>query len=139
MKTGIKVIDAMTKKPISVIPMGVNLKLFSSSSVAAATAIRRKFAVRNKMLLFVGRLAEKKGVTYLISAMKGIAKDYGLLEGSVLALAAGADVVLVCEQYDEQEALLHHLDKSIVDGVLDKVQIEASLARIARVKQIHNS
>ena len=32
--------------------------------------------MRNKMLLFVGRLAEKKGVTYLISAMKGIAKEF---------------------------------------------------------------
>ncbi len=63
-------------RSISVIPMGVDLKLFSSSPASAAAAIRKKYSVRGKMLLFVGRLAEKKGVAYLISAMKGIVKAF---------------------------------------------------------------
>ncbi len=65
----------ITKKPISIIPMGVDLKLFSSASSAAAAAVRKKYSVKGKMLLFVGRLAEKKGVTYLISAMAAVAKQ----------------------------------------------------------------
>lgn len=65
-------------KSISVIPMGVDLKLFSSSTASAAAAVRKKYGVgRNgRMLLFVGRLVEKKGVTYLISAMAAVVKSY---------------------------------------------------------------
>lgn len=70
--------------------------------------------------------------------MKGIARDYGLLESSVLALKAGADVILACEQFDEQEALLHHIDKAMVDGVLKKDKIEASLSRIKQIKSNKN-
>ena len=61
-------------KAVQVIPMGVDLKLFSSPSAAAV--VRKKYSVKGKMLLFVGRLAEKKGVTYLITAMKSILQDF---------------------------------------------------------------
>ncbi len=71
-------IGGVVDVPVSVIPMGVDLKLFSSSSASAAAAIRKRYGVgkSGKMLLFVGRLAEKKGVTYLISAMKAVAKAF---------------------------------------------------------------
>ena len=63
---------------IKVIPMGVDLKLFSSASFSAAATVRKKYGVgkNGKMLLFVGRLAEKKGVTYLIAAMKTVVKAF---------------------------------------------------------------
>lgn len=66
-------------KEISMIPMGVDIKLFSSASASAAAAVRKRFGIssRNgKMLLFVGRLAEKKGVTYLIAALKSVIAKY---------------------------------------------------------------
>ncbi len=66
----------ITKKPIRVIPMGVDLGLFSSSSASAASAIRKKYLVRGNLLLFVGRLAEKKGVAYLVSAMAVVIKKF---------------------------------------------------------------
>ncbi|MBI2549651.1 glycosyltransferase [Candidatus Woesearchaeota archaeon] len=65
------------RKDISIIPMGVDLKLFSSSSPAAAEAVRKRCGIGGrdgKMILFVGRLAEKKGVTHLIAAMAEIIK-----------------------------------------------------------------
>ncbi|MEK6837188.1 MAG: glycosyltransferase, partial [Nanoarchaeota archaeon] len=63
---------------IKVIPMGVDLRLFSSASSPAAAAVRKKYGIskNGKVLLFVGRLAEKKGVKYLISAMKRVLRSY---------------------------------------------------------------
>ncbi len=63
---------------IKVIPMGVDLKLFSSASSSAAAIVRKRYGIgkNGRMLLFVGRLAEKKGVTYLIAAMKAVVKAF---------------------------------------------------------------
>lgn len=69
-------VEELTAKKASVIPMGVNISLFSSPSVSAATAIKRKYSIKGKMLLFVGRLAEKKGVNFLISAMKSVVAGF---------------------------------------------------------------
>lgn len=53
---------------IDVIPMGCQLELFSPEN-----RVENYFGQgRKKIVLFVGRLAEKKGVTYLIEAMKCI-------------------------------------------------------------------
>ncbi|MFH1182137.1 MAG: glycosyltransferase [Candidatus Woesearchaeota archaeon] len=57
--------------PMRIIPMGVDLKLFSSRG----SSIKKKYGIDGKMILFVGRLAEKKGVSYLISAMVSIKKS----------------------------------------------------------------
>ena len=52
----------------SIIPMGCNIKLFSREYKVSGY-----FSQGNKkVVLFVGRLVEKKGVTYLIEAMKYI-------------------------------------------------------------------
>ncbi len=69
-------VEKIAHKPASVIPMGVDLKLFSSSTASAAAVVRKKYSVKGKMVLFVGRLAEKKGVTYLISAMAAVAGQF---------------------------------------------------------------
>src|SRR3989338_8410581 len=63
-------------RSISVIPMGVDLKLFSSASSSAAAAMRKKHAIKGKMLLFVGRLAEKKCARYLVAAIEDILKKF---------------------------------------------------------------
>ncbi len=57
---------------VSVIPMGVDLQRFSKA--VAAASVRKKYG--KPVILFVGRLAEKKGVSYLISAMPVVAKKY---------------------------------------------------------------
>lgn len=71
-------VEKIAHKAANVIPMGVDMKLFSSSTASAAAAVRRRCGVSldDKMILFVGRLAEKKGVTYLVSAMAAVVKKF---------------------------------------------------------------
>jgi len=57
-------------KPVSIIPMGVDLDKFRKS----ASSIRKKYS--KPIILFVGRLAEKKGVHHLISAMPSVVASF---------------------------------------------------------------
>ncbi|MAG16007.1 hypothetical protein CMO88_03020 [Candidatus Woesearchaeota archaeon] len=58
--------------PIDIIPMGVDISAFSPSK--KDNALRKKYKVEGLLILTVGRMAEKKGFTYLISAMPKILK-----------------------------------------------------------------
>lgn len=53
--------------PVEVIPMGVDMELFHPSH--RDDELRRRLAPKGPLLLFVGRLSEKKGVRYLLDAM----------------------------------------------------------------------
>jgi glycosyltransferase involved in cell wall biosynthesis len=53
--------------PGHVIPMGVDVETFSAG--AQPDALRQQLAVTGRMILFVGRLVEKKGLLHLIQAM----------------------------------------------------------------------
>ncbi len=57
---------------ISVISMGVDSTKFNPKN--KNPAIRKKYGINGPFLLFVGRLAEKKGVKYLIEAMPEVLK-----------------------------------------------------------------
>ena len=60
---------------INVVPNGVNLTLFNS--VERDYNFRRRFAMDNeKIILFMGRLVNEKGVQHLISAMPKILRGY---------------------------------------------------------------
>jgi len=61
-------------KNIEVIPMGVDFKVFGKNK--KNHAIRKKFNINDKFILFVGRLAEKKGVKYLLMAMPDVLKKF---------------------------------------------------------------
>jgi glycosyltransferase involved in cell wall biosynthesis len=55
--------------PLRIIPMGVDIGKFSS---VKSSPVRKKYNIKGELVLSVGRRAEKKGVTYLITAMKEI-------------------------------------------------------------------
>ncbi|MCA9486748.1 MAG: glycosyltransferase [Candidatus Woesearchaeota archaeon] len=59
---------------IEVIPMGVDLSAFSPDK--KDKSLREKYAIKGEFLLFVGRLAEKKGITYLLDAMPKIIEKH---------------------------------------------------------------
>ncbi len=59
---------------IQVISMGVDPKLFNPNKFDPN--LKKKYDIQGPLLLFVGRLAEKKGVQYLLQAMPAILKKY---------------------------------------------------------------
>jgi glycosyltransferase involved in cell wall biosynthesis len=57
-----------------VIPLGVDTKQFNPDKYDHT--IKEKYGIDGHFLLFVGRLAEKKGVTYLIDAMRNVVDQF---------------------------------------------------------------
>jgi len=56
---------------IKIIPMGVDINIFKKKNLKKP----KKYA-KNKLLLFVGRLSDQKGLQYLIDAIPDVAKYY---------------------------------------------------------------
>ena len=59
---------------ISIAPMGVDKNVFSPNKYDKN--IKKKYNITSSFLLFVGRLVEKKGTNYAISAMPSVLKKY---------------------------------------------------------------
>lgn len=64
----------IAENKIDVISMWVDTELFSPNNYDEN--IKKQYNINGKFLLFVGRLAEKKWVTYLIQAMRWIVDKY---------------------------------------------------------------
>jgi glycosyltransferase involved in cell wall biosynthesis len=62
----------INKSPV-VVPLGVDTKLFNPEKYD--NSIKEKYDIQGLVLLFVGRLAEKKGVRYLIDAMRKVVDE----------------------------------------------------------------
>jgi beta-N-acetylhexosaminidase len=68
-------------------------------------------------------------------SMKGCAGRHAVPEATVLAVAAGHDAALLCEpDHDAQAAALEALVHAYESGALPFAQVEASVARHARLK-----
>jgi beta-N-acetylhexosaminidase len=68
-------------------------------------------------------------------SMKGCSAGRALPAATVMAIAAGHDAALLCEpNHDEQAAALEALVHAFEDGTLPFAQLEASVARQARLK-----
>ncbi len=66
--------------------------------------------------------------------MKAIADFYGTVEASVLAVAAGADQVLVSHTLEQQRGALRALEAAVLDGRIPAERIEAAARRSLRLK-----
>jgi len=89
--------------------------------------------------MVTGLLREELGFQNLIVtddlSMKGCANLYSVPQATVKAIAAGHDLALLCEpDHDGQAAALEALVHAVEDETLRYLQIEASVARHARVK-----
>lgn len=67
--------------------------------------------------------------------MKGITCIYPPYEAGWRAVAAGADVVLICHEPDSQRAALEGLRKAVGEGWISMHQLSAALERIAAFKE----
>jgi glycosyltransferase involved in cell wall biosynthesis len=73
-KEEVKKLNMRDDLPTEVISMGVDAKLFNPDKYNPE--IKEKYDIEGSFLLFVGRLAEKKGVKYLIDAMPAIIQEH---------------------------------------------------------------
>ncbi|GAA5437594.1 beta-hexosaminidase [Deinococcus aquaticus] len=69
--------------------------------------------------------------------MKAIDDHYGRGEAGVLALAAGADLVMALGRREAQEATLDATAQALADGRLDPAQMRASAARLAALARTY--
>ncbi|MCW3059745.1 MAG: beta-glucosidase-related glycosidase [Capsulimonas sp.] len=67
--------------------------------------------------------------------MKGVADQWGSAEASVLALEAGADILLCCHTWETQVAIRDAVTAAVRNGRITEARIEESLARIAAAKK----
>jgi glycosyltransferase involved in cell wall biosynthesis len=80
------------KKEIYVYPMGVDTKLFRPQNISKK--IREELYIKDLFLLFVGRLAENKGVRYLLEAMPEVLKKYPLVKLVIIGEGALKDELI---------------------------------------------
>ncbi len=66
--------------------------------------------------------------------MKGVAAHWGAPEAAVLAVEAGADILLCCHEWETQRAIHAALLTAIQTGRLPETRLDQSLARIAAAK-----
>jgi glycosyltransferase involved in cell wall biosynthesis len=62
------------KAEVDIIPMGIDICLFSKTRFDKT--IKKKYSPKGNILLFIGRLSEKKGVRYLVEAMPDILSEF---------------------------------------------------------------
>lgn len=67
--------------------------------------------------------------------MKALTKNYSREEIPVLALQAGCDVLLYCNEFDSPPIALASVKKALADKVISSEQILASLKRVSDLKK----
>jgi beta-N-acetylhexosaminidase len=89
--------------------------------------------------ILTGLLREELGFDGLVITddleMRGVADDWGAAEAAVLAVNAGADVLLCCHTLSTQQAIRDALIAAVESGRIPRTRIEESCERIARVKR----
>ena len=88
--------------------------------------------------ILTGLLRQKLGFSGLIITddleMKGVAAGWGAAEAAVLAVEAGADILLCCHEWETQKAIQAALLEAVVNGRIAEGRLDKSLARIAAAK-----
>lgn len=86
-----------------------------------------------------GLLREKMGFEGVIFTdsmeMKAIAEHYGLAEASILALEAGADMIISGGTYEMQRKAVEAIAAAVEEGRLLRDALEKSAQRIARLRE----
>ncbi|WP_274365706.1 beta-N-acetylhexosaminidase [Paenibacillus thermotolerans] len=66
--------------------------------------------------------------------MNAISEHYGTVEASIMALEAGADLVLISHRIDRQRAALEAIEAAVVGGRIPMERIDESVRRVVRLK-----
>ncbi|KAJ5236634.1 hypothetical protein N7489_006725 [Penicillium chrysogenum] len=66
--------------------------------------------------------------------MDGIRSTYGTEEGSVLALRAGSDSIMICHTFDVQVASIKRVCEAIKSGTIDQARLADACRHVSTVK-----
>lgn len=66
--------------------------------------------------------------------MKAVAVHWGTARAAVLAAKAGADLLLICHTWERQKEAFETLKNAVESGELPLAQVDASVARIQKLK-----
>jgi beta-N-acetylhexosaminidase len=115
-------------------------------AVLVSHAIVRPWDTRNPMTLSpdgIRRLRRRLPETLLITddmQMQGLQKALGTAAASLKAIAAGMDMVCIgnnlFDQEQEMAALAEAIAAAVQDGVLDRAEVERSIARVRTRKAL---
>lgn len=66
--------------------------------------------------------------------MEALSHNIGVGGGTVMAVKAGCDIVLLCRSFSVQQEAINGLKLGVDNGMIDKARIRQSLNRVLRVK-----
>lgn len=67
--------------------------------------------------------------------MKAIADNYNIGDAAILAVSAGADILLLCRDHGKQKAVRDALIKAVKDKTISEGRIDESIERINAIKK----
>ncbi|SEC67413.1 beta-N-acetylhexosaminidase [Paenibacillus sp. GP183] len=90
------------------------------------------------MGLLRGRLGFSGVIVTDCLEMHAISKEYGIPQAAVMAIEAGADLVLVSHTYEEQQAAVVAVMEAVRSGRIPESRIDESVERILALKKKRN-
>ncbi len=118
------------------------IKLLESDALMSSHSIYKAFDEYPSTLssiLLTDVLRKEIGYEGLIISdgmeMKAIADHYGIGEGSVMALNAGCDILLLCHKYEEQKEAFDAVKEAVKNGRLSIEILKEKVKRINKAKQ----
>ncbi|WP_438495352.1 beta-N-acetylhexosaminidase [Paenibacillus sp. IHBB 3054] len=99
---------------------------------------QEKLPVTLSKAVLTGLLREELGYGGIIMTdcmeMNAIAEHYGTVEASVLAIEAGADIVLISHRADRQLAAIEAILHAVAEGRISETRIDDSVRRLLALK-----
>ena len=69
--------------------------------------------------------------------MGAIAKYYDYSDVGVRAIEAGADIVMVCHEYEHEIAAYNGILRAVESGRISKERLDSSVKRVIKAKLLH--
>ncbi|MBA2943010.1 beta-N-acetylhexosaminidase [Paenibacillus sp. CGMCC 1.16610] len=89
--------------------------------------------------VLTGLLREELGYEGVVMTdcmeMNAIAEHYGTVAASVMAIEAGADLVLISHRLDRQIGAIDAIEQAVKEGRLSEARIDASVQRLLTLKE----
>ncbi|WP_283656240.1 MULTISPECIES: beta-N-acetylhexosaminidase [unclassified Paenibacillus] len=97
-----------------------------------------KLPVTLSKTVLTGLLREELGFEGIIMTdcmeMNAIAEHYGTVEASVMAIEAGADMILISHRADRQLAAIAAIGRAVAEGRLSEARLDVSVRRLLALK-----